>query len=155
MDNRSESRDPRISEKLTVGTEVINTGGVLVGSLFYIPSVLHSTFIIALVRPLVRVSRLCSSCIGALSSVHCAPHTLPFRTSQEESYRNIVRRSSAFRTTRTSFEKATGVEVQTKKMPETSHHMNGFANGHTAPELQQDTTFLFTSESVGEGHPGI
>ena len=39
-------------------------------------------------------------------------------------------------------------------MPETAHHMNGYANGHTPPELQQDTTFLFTSESVGEGHPG-
>ncbi|KAI4488171.1 hypothetical protein M0804_005019 [Polistes exclamans] len=38
-------------------------------------------------------------------------------------------------------------------MPETAHHMNGYANGHTPPELQQDTTFLFTSESVGEGHP--
>lgn len=32
--------------------------------------------------------------------------------------------------------------------------MNGYANGHAPPELQQDTTFLFTSESVGEGHPG-
>ncbi|XP_076671983.1 S-adenosylmethionine Synthetase isoform X1 [Andrena cerasifolii] len=38
-------------------------------------------------------------------------------------------------------------------MPETAHHMNGYANGHTPPELQQDTSFLFTSESVGEGHP--
>ncbi|KAG7211825.1 hypothetical protein KM043_011053 [Ampulex compressa] len=38
-------------------------------------------------------------------------------------------------------------------MPETAHHMNGYANGHTPPELQQDTGFLFTSESVGEGHP--
>ncbi|EFN67494.1 S-adenosylmethionine synthetase [Camponotus floridanus] len=38
-------------------------------------------------------------------------------------------------------------------MPETAHHMNGYANGHAPPELQQDTTFLFTSESVGEGHP--
>ncbi|EFN76148.1 S-adenosylmethionine synthetase [Harpegnathos saltator] len=38
-------------------------------------------------------------------------------------------------------------------MPETAHHMNGYANGHTPPELQQGTTFLFTSESVGEGHP--
>jgi len=32
--------------------------------------------------------------------------------------------------------------------------MNGYANGHAPPELQQDTAFLFTSESVGEGHPG-
>ncbi|XP_018359791.1 PREDICTED: S-adenosylmethionine synthase [Trachymyrmex cornetzi] len=38
-------------------------------------------------------------------------------------------------------------------MPETAHHMNGYANGHAPPELQQDTAFLFTSESVGEGHP--
>ncbi|KYM99965.1 S-adenosylmethionine synthase [Cyphomyrmex costatus] len=38
-------------------------------------------------------------------------------------------------------------------MPETVHHMNGYANGHAPPELQQDTAFLFTSESVGEGHP--
>ncbi|KAI4498833.1 hypothetical protein M0802_006008 [Mischocyttarus mexicanus] len=38
-------------------------------------------------------------------------------------------------------------------MPETAHHMNGYANGHAPPELQQDTSFLFTSESVGEGHP--
>lgn len=41
-----------------------------------------------------------------------------------------------------------------KKMPETAHHMNGYANGHTPPELQQEGSFLFTSESVGEGHPG-
>ncbi|XP_011298621.1 S-adenosylmethionine synthase isoform X2 [Fopius arisanus] len=42
-----------------------------------------------------------------------------------------------------------------RKMPETatSHRMNGYANGHAPPELQQATTFLFTSESVGEGHP--
>ncbi|OXU24519.1 hypothetical protein TSAR_008042, partial [Trichomalopsis sarcophagae] len=39
------------------------------------------------------------------------------------------------------------------RMPENAHHMNGYANGHTPPELQQDTSFLFTSESVGEGHP--
>ncbi|XP_012266476.1 S-adenosylmethionine synthase-like isoform X1 [Athalia rosae] len=38
-------------------------------------------------------------------------------------------------------------------MPETSYHMNGHANGHMPPELQQGTSFLFTSESVGEGHP--
>lgn len=38
-------------------------------------------------------------------------------------------------------------------MPETAHHMNGYANGHTPPELQQEGSFLFTSESVGEGHP--
>lgn len=39
-------------------------------------------------------------------------------------------------------------------MPETAHHMNGYANGHAPSELQQNTSFLFTSESVGEGHPG-
>ncbi|CAD6244702.1 GSCOCG00013430001-RA-CDS [Cotesia congregata] len=40
-------------------------------------------------------------------------------------------------------------------MPETtpSHHVNGYANGHAPPELQQAGSFLFTSESVGEGHP--
>ncbi|XP_033212404.1 S-adenosylmethionine synthase-like [Belonocnema kinseyi] len=38
-------------------------------------------------------------------------------------------------------------------MPETAHHMNGYANGHSPPEIQQNTNFLFTSESVGEGHP--
>lgn len=44
-----------------------------------------------------------------------------------------------------------------KKMPETtpSHHINGYANGHAPPELQQAGSFLFTSESVGEGHPGM
>lgn len=31
--------------------------------------------------------------------------------------------------------------------------MNGYANGHSPPELHQNTNFLFTSESVGEGHP--
>ncbi|XP_063982454.1 S-adenosylmethionine synthase isoform X3 [Diachasmimorpha longicaudata] len=45
--------------------------------------------------------------------------------------------------------------LRNRKMPETasSHRMNGYANGHTPPELQQAATFLFTSESVGEGHP--
>ncbi|KAJ9587533.1 hypothetical protein L9F63_028214, partial [Diploptera punctata] len=39
-------------------------------------------------------------------------------------------------------------------MPETSSpYINGFQqNGHMEPELLEDT-FLFTSESVGEGHP--
>ncbi|KAK7873896.1 hypothetical protein R5R35_005750 [Gryllus longicercus] len=39
-------------------------------------------------------------------------------------------------------------------MPETSApYINGFhENGHMEPELTEDT-FLFTSESVGEGHP--
>jgi hypothetical protein len=41
------------------------------------------------------------------------------------------------------------------RMPETSSpYINGFQqNGHMEPELLEDT-FLFTSESVGEGHPG-
>jgi len=41
------------------------------------------------------------------------------------------------------------------RMPETSSpYINGFQqNGHMEPELVEDT-FLFTSESVGEGHPG-
>jgi len=40
------------------------------------------------------------------------------------------------------------------RMPETSPYINGFQqNGHMEPELVEDT-FLFTSESVGEGHPG-
>ena len=41
-----------------------------------------------------------------------------------------------------------------KKMPETSPYMNGFQNGHTPPEFPNGEAFLFTSESVGEGHPG-
>jgi hypothetical protein len=43
------------------------------------------------------------------------------------------------------------------EMPETSSlYINGFSssNGHMAPELPEGETFLFTSESVGEGHPG-
>jgi hypothetical protein len=41
------------------------------------------------------------------------------------------------------------------RMPETSSpYINGYQqNGHMEPELLEDT-FLFTSESVGEGHPG-
>jgi len=35
---------------------------------------------------------------------------------------------------------------------------NGFTNGHSdgglKPKGDEDTSFLFTSESVGEGHPG-
>ncbi|XP_012266603.2 S-adenosylmethionine synthase-like isoform X2 [Athalia rosae] len=37
-------------------------------------------------------------------------------------------------------------------MPETSH-LNSCTFGNMPPELQQGTIFLFTSESVGEGHP--
>lgn len=45
-------------------------------------------------------------------------------------------------------------------MPENSAaRMNGFANGngnshHNGFESEDGQTFLFTSESVGEGHPG-
>lgn len=39
-------------------------------------------------------------------------------------------------------------------MPQTTK-MNGYAktNGHTY-EMEDGSMFLFTSESVGEGHPG-
>lgn len=43
------------------------------------------------------------------------------------------------------------------KMPETTSplYINGFQNGYTECETNDETdTFLFTSESVGEGHPG-
>lgn len=41
-------------------------------------------------------------------------------------------------------------------MPQ-STHMNGYVNGHSANglyEMEDQQIFLFTSESVGEGHPG-
>lgn len=42
-------------------------------------------------------------------------------------------------------------------MPQ-SVHMNGHANGHANAngfyEMEDQQIFLFTSESVGEGHPG-
>lgn len=38
-------------------------------------------------------------------------------------------------------------------MPETSL-TNGYTNGHMAYEMEDGSNFLFTSESVGEGHPG-
>lgn len=41
-------------------------------------------------------------------------------------------------------------------MPQ-STHMNGYTNGHNANgfyEMEDQQNFLFTSESVGEGHPG-
>lgn len=38
-------------------------------------------------------------------------------------------------------------------MPETAH-LNGFSNGHMEAEGLDNEVFLFTSESVGEGHPG-
>jgi S-adenosylmethionine synthetase len=40
-------------------------------------------------------------------------------------------------------------------MPETK--TNGYSNGsriHNGYEMEDNATFLFTSESVGEGHPG-
>lgn len=40
-------------------------------------------------------------------------------------------------------------------MPETKS--NGYSNGsriHNGYEMEDDSSFLFTSESVGEGHPG-
>lgn len=39
-------------------------------------------------------------------------------------------------------------------MPETSHITNGYTNGHSTFEMEDGSNFLFTSESVGEGHPG-
>ena len=36
-------------------------------------------------------------------------------------------------------------------MPDTMK--NGYMNGHTDAEMHEDETFLFSSESVGEGHP--
>lgn len=41
-------------------------------------------------------------------------------------------------------------------MPETAAaYTNGHTNGHNYKyEMEDGQTFLFTSESVGEGHPG-
>lgn len=40
-------------------------------------------------------------------------------------------------------------------MPESAHpYINGYQNGHMESENVDEGTFLFTSESVGEGHPG-
>lgn len=39
----------------------------------------------------------------------------------------------------------------------TSNNVNGFTNGHKNNglyDMEDGRTFLFTSESVGEGHPG-
>lgn len=38
-------------------------------------------------------------------------------------------------------------------MPETSL-TNGYTNGHMTFDMEDGSDFLFTSESVGEGHPG-
>lgn len=45
-------------------------------------------------------------------------------------------------------------------MPENASRLNGYVNGngvahhHNGFESEDGQTFLFTSESVGEGHPG-
>lgn len=40
-------------------------------------------------------------------------------------------------------------------MPQ-SARMNGYTNGHSGLyDMEDGQTFLFTSESVGEGHPGM
>lgn len=31
---------------------------------------------------------------------------------------------------------------------------NGYSNGHMPYDMEDGSNFLFTSESVGEGHPG-
>jgi hypothetical protein len=46
-------------------------------------------------------------------------------------------------------------EKKRVKMPETK--TNGYSNGnngHNGYEMEDNASFLFTSESVGEGHPG-
>lgn len=49
----------------------------------------------------------------------------------------------------------TTVQKKRSKMPQTKSS-NGFAasNGHNGYEMEDGCSFLFTSESVGEGHPG-
>lgn len=47
-------------------------------------------------------------------------------------------------------------EPKRSKMPETTLN-NGYSNGshiHNGYEMENNSSFLFTSESVGEGHPG-
>lgn len=43
-------------------------------------------------------------------------------------------------------------------MPQqTTPHTNGYTNGHSTNgfyDMEDQQVFLFTSESVGEGHPG-
>lgn len=41
----------------------------------------------------------------------------------------------------------------TSAMPESAAYTNGYADNAGAKELEDQETFLFTSESVGEGHP--
>jgi len=38
-------------------------------------------------------------------------------------------------------------------MPQSSTHSNGYTNGHGKYDMEDGQNFLFTSESVGEGHP--
>jgi len=38
-------------------------------------------------------------------------------------------------------------------MPQSSAHTNGYTNGHGKYDMEDGQNFLFTSESVGEGHP--
>lgn len=38
-------------------------------------------------------------------------------------------------------------------MPQSSAHSNGYTNGHGKYDMEDGQNFLFTSESVGEGHP--
>lgn len=38
-------------------------------------------------------------------------------------------------------------------MPQSSSHTNGYSNGHGKYDMEDGQNFLFTSESVGEGHP--
>lgn len=42
-----------------------------------------------------------------------------------------------------------------RKMPQQTTHTNGYSNGHNSKyDMEDGQSFLFTSESVGEGHPG-
>ncbi|XP_073985958.1 S-adenosylmethionine Synthetase isoform X3 [Rhodnius prolixus] len=43
--------------------------------------------------------------------------------------------------------------TEVRRMPENTPYINGYTNGHMAPEFPEGEVFLFTSESVGEGHP--
>lgn len=42
--------------------------------------------------------------------------------------------------------------LQRFRMPDTI--TNGYTNGHMPYDMEDGSVFLFTSESVGEGHPG-
>jgi len=81
------------------------------------------------------------------------------RSSRLQSRRNTKRCSSKikFPTIPVEHYLNTSTEII---MPEEKKyaHTNGFANGHgnggLPPESPDGEMFLFTSESVGEGHPG-